>query len=133
MVVVVMSDRGVRESDAEDVAGQILQCLFAITHTFDINHPVSIPDFVRDRFKNCWVGFFQTGFEPLPVDTGKCMGRYEETVFWPTPNAGLIEAPAGDEVVDVRVIDHGPRPGVKHSGDARDGAEPFWILAQIRQ
>ena len=108
MVVVVMSDGRVRESDAEDVAGQILQCLFAIAHAFDVNHPVSIPDFVRDRCKNGWVGFFQTGFEPLPVDAGKCGGWHKESVFWPTPGAGLIEAPAGDEVVDVRVIDHGP-------------------------
>ena len=46
------------QETAEDVAGQILQCLFAIPHAFDVNHPVRVSDFGRDCCQNGRVNFY---------------------------------------------------------------------------
>lgn len=43
----------------------------------------------------------------------------------------FVEAATGDKEVDVRVIDKSAAPCVKDSGNARGGAEPFWIAAEI--
>jgi len=43
------------------------------------------------------------------------------------------QAAAGDQIMDVWMIDEGAAPGMQHAQHAQGGAEPFGVLGQVLQ
>lgn len=66
---IVVKNSGVCQRDAIDVAREILQCLFAVADTFDVNDPVASPDLVRDCLESLWIGPFHACHKPRAEDT----------------------------------------------------------------
>ena len=127
VLFIVVKDGRVGQSDAVDVTREILQGVTAITYVLDIHNPIGLPDFGRNGFEDRRCDLLQARLEPLAEQERQCWRRHEEPVFRPAPDTGGIETAAGDQIVDVWMIDNGARPCVQHAGYSGDSAEPFRV------
>lgn len=103
----------VGDGDAEDVASEVLKDLIAASGMLGMNDPVFLPH-----------RYGSVGEQPRPFQSGTefraeddregTVGNQEFRMFGAHPGLAVrCEAACGDQHVNVRVNQHGARPGVK--------------------
>ena len=112
--VLVPFEAAVDEGGLEDVPGKVFESALTVTGMLQVNDPVLVPDFPGGQMKQ--PGSPQALFElRAEVDGQGVAGHEEAGTFWWDPSVLAIpHASSGDEHVNVRVIDEGPSPGMKH-------------------
>src|SRR6516162_10790575 len=124
--VVDGQDAAVGDSDAEGVAGEIVERgLLSLAPWRDVSDPGDLPDMGR-----------QVGgrAEPREGVAEAGAGKGGERRLWEQkrlaggmPDGAVIgQSAAGDEAVNVRVEDEPLRPGMQHGEDADGAADPAW-------
>lgn len=123
----------VGDGDPEDVASEIVEDLIAASGMLGMNDPVFLPHRygrVREQSRP-----FQSRTEFRAEDDRQgTVGNQEFRVFGAHPGltAGR-EAACGDQDVNVRVKQHGARPGVKDGQDTKAGAQKPGIGRHLLQ
>lgn len=122
----------VGDGDAENVAGKIVQHLVASSSVLGMNDPANLPDVGWNESKQPCL--FQTGTELGAEDRRQSgIGNEKAWMFGIDPGITILilrEASGGDEHVDVRMEQHGARPGVKDGQSAHAGAKERRIAGQ---
>ncbi len=118
----------------EDVAGQIAERIFTGTGGAAVHVPVTLPDFGWNLGVEAGMLCLQAGLEEGAAMSAQCFDGQE--VVGPSrdplpPVSG--EAAAGNQIVDMRMIDQGARPGVEHTEHPQLGAQVFGVAGQILQ
>lgn len=113
----------VDNGDSENVAGQIVEHFVAPAGVLRVNDPANLPDGGWSESKQSCL--FESGAKLGAKDDRQCrIGNQEEWVLGISPGLPILsETSGGDEHVDVRMKQHGPRPGVKNGQRADAGAE----------
>ena len=63
----------------------------------------------------------------------KGLDRHEKVFSCTAPAASVREPAAGDDVMDVGMIEQLARPAVQYSHHAQTAAEEPWVLSQLQQ
>src|SRR5260370_17505932 len=66
-------------------------------------------------------------------DWGERFEGHQEVLACRAPATVVSEAAAGDEVMDVRMIEQLPGPGVEHADHPEAGADEARVLGQLQQ
>ena len=116
-------ETAVRDGDAEHVTSQVVENLVATTGVLGMNDPVFLPN----RYGG--IGEQSRLFQSI-TELGAKNGRQrrirnqEFGVFGFDPGISVgSEASGGDEHMDMRMKQHGARPGVEHGQSAEAGAQ----------
>lgn len=123
----------VGNGDSENIAGEILEHLVAAAGVLGVNNPARFPDGDGDEAKKSSI--LESGTEFGTEDDGEGrIGNQEEGVFGINPGLAIRrETAGGDEHVNVRMKQHGARPGVKDGQGADASAEIVRIGRQFLQ
>ncbi len=118
----------------EDVTAQILEGGLSGTDGMDVDDPALFPEASRE----CGQGVGSFPVQGLVEEGAKMIGQRsfgeEELGAFGEPLALIWgEAAAGDEVVEVRMIDEGAAPGVEEGEHAEADAEAFGVGGQVLQ
>jgi hypothetical protein len=123
----------VGDGDPEDVASEVVEHLIAASDVLRMNDPVFLPDQYRHSGEQSRP--FQAGTELRAEDDRQCrVGNQEFRMYGADP--GLVagrEAACGDQHVNVRVKQHGARPGVKDGQNAKARAQILGIGREFLQ
>jgi hypothetical protein len=116
----------------EDVTAEIAQSIFARTHRLEIDDPTLLPGFGGECFPGGKVLFLEgSGEEGAEVLSQGSFGE-EELVAGGDPGALVgAEAAAGQQIMDVGMVDEGAGPGVEKTEQAQSGTQAFGVAAQI--
>src|SRR5438552_17279501 len=96
---------------------------------FGMDHPVFVPDAGRDLSKG--VGHFQRVTKLGAEDGGERLNGHEEVFAGGEPTARVREAAAGDDVMEVGMIEELAGPGVEHADHAQTTADEARVLSQL--
>ena len=114
-----LADPVVGDGHSEDVGSQIPGCFLARSYGLAVNHPVLLPHCGVHLEEK--IGLFELIAELGPEENGEGLLGKEEIVPARNPLAPITrEPPAGNEVVDVRVVSHVPSPGLQDAHHADD-------------
>jgi len=125
LAIMQLAKTVVTEGDAKDVRGEILESLCATANRLGVDHPVFAPDARLDLSKES--GLFQGVTQLGAEDSGECYHRNQKVFAGGAPVAVVSEAAAGDEVMDVGMIEELAGPGMQYSDHAQAGADEPWI------
>src|SRR5712692_7291927 len=120
----------VADSDAKDVRGEILESLLATADGFGMDHPIFAPEARRDCREQS--SLFQFIAKLGAEDPGERFDGEQEVGARGTPAAVSSEAAAGDEVMEVGVIEELAGPGVEHADHTEAGADEARVLGQFQ-
>src|SRR5205085_4047169 len=112
----------VGDRDPEHVTAEIFEGFIAAAGMLGMNDPANLPYGGRNEPEQ--VCLFQTGTKPGAEDGRQSGLRNEKAGMFgidPALPAGR-QTSGGDKHVDVRMKQHGARPGVKNGQNARTGA-----------
>lgn len=121
----------VRNGDAENIAAEIVEYFVAAAGVLGVNNPARFPDGGRNELKQA--SLLESGTELGAENDGQGgIGYQEAGVFGTDPRLAIgRKTSGGDEHVNVRMKQHGARPGVKNSQSAEPGAEILSIGGQF--
>jgi hypothetical protein len=119
--------------DSENITGEIVEHGVAPAGVLGVNDPARFPDGGRNESKQS--SLFESGTEFGAEDDGKSgIGDQEQRMFGIHPRPAIVrETSGGDEHVDVRMKQHGARPGVKDCQNAKTSAQIPRIGRQLLQ
>lgn len=129
VAVLQLTEAVVADSDAKDVRGEILEGWFAGAYGFGMHDPVFAPDARLGLSKQ--VGLLELITKLGAKDPGKRFDGDQKVFTGSAPAAVNSEAAAGDEVVDVGVIEELAGPGMKHTDHTEAGADEARVLGQL--
>ena|SRR5450432_392254 len=118
----------VAEGDAKDVRGEVFASLLAGADRQTVNHPVFFPDARLDLSKQA--GLFQRVPELGAKDHAERLFVDQKVFGCRAPAAGVSEAAAGDEVVDVGMKLELSGPGLEHAEHAEAATDEARVLGQ---
>jgi hypothetical protein len=95
-----------------------------------VDHPVFAPDAWLDLSKEN--GLFQGVTELGAEDWGEGFNGQQKVLAGRAPAALVREAAAGDDVVDVGMIEQLAGPGVEHADHTEAGADEARVLGQLQ-
>jgi len=124
-------DATVSDGDAKDITGEIFQNLVARTGMFGMHHPVLFPERSANVFEQA--GFVQGGAHLGTEDDGQGADRNQECgIFRGNPARPIAgKSTGGDQHVDVRMVKHRARPGVKDGQDTQTRSDVTRIASQL--
>ena len=116
--VVERLQSAVGNGDAENVAAKIVEHLVASASVLGMNDPGNVPDGGWSESKKS--GLFQTGTKLGAEDHRQSgVGNEKARMFGIDPGLAIgRETPGGNEHVNVRMEEHGARPGMKNGQSA---------------
>ena len=116
----------------EDVAAEVTQRVLAGTDRLAVNDPALLPEASGQARHQVGRGALQGAAKEGAVVIGQGMDVDEELSAAGDPVA-LIETQTagGNQIVDVRVVDQRPAPGVEDAEHAQRGAEPVGVAGQV--
>jgi len=120
----------VTEGDAKDARSEILESLYATANGLAMDHPVFVPDGGRDLSKE--IGLFQGVTKLGAEDSGERFDGYQEVFAGRAPATVRSEAAAGDDVMDVGMVEELASPGVEHADHAEASADEARVLGQLQ-
>src|SRR6266404_1640779 len=95
-----------------------------------MHYPVFAPDARRDGREQ--ISLFQLVTKLGAEDAGERFDGHQEVFACRTPATVSSEAAAGDDVMDVGMIEQLPGPGVEHADHAEAGADEARVLGQLQ-
>src|SRR5437870_97435 len=119
----------VAEGHAKDVRGEILEGLFAGAHGFGMHDPVFAPDARSDCSEQ--ISLFQFIAKLGAEDHGEGFNGHQKVGARGTPAAICTQAAASDDVMNMRVIEQLPGPGMQYAHHAKAAADEPWVLGQL--
>src|SRR6202035_1984685 len=121
----------IADGDAEDVRGEILKGLGARADRFGVDHPVFAPDARLDLGEE--LGLFQRVAKLGAEDGGERFDRNQKVFAGRAPATVSREAAAGDDVMDVGMIEELAGPGMQYANHAQTAAAEPGIKRQLLQ
>ena len=130
-IVVEADDAGVGESDAEDVAGEVVEHgLLAVAPGADVEDPWLVPDRVRDDEIRALLP--QQGAEFAAHQRGERLDRQEELPPRRMPGAAVCGDPAAtDQAMHMRVEVQLLGPGVQHREHRHGAADVARVAREL--
>ncbi|MEK6283806.1 MAG: hypothetical protein AABN95_25905 [Acidobacteriota bacterium] len=130
LAIMEVAEAVVTEGHAKDVRGEILEGLGAGAYRFGVDHPVFAPDPGSDCGEQ--ISLFQLIAELSAEDTGEGFHRNQKVFAGRAPAVEVREAAAGDDVMDMGMIEELAGPGVEHADHAEPGADEARVLGQLQ-
>jgi len=124
-------DAAVGNGNAEDIAAEIFENLFAGTGVFGVNDPIFLPHRAGNFFKEA--GSAQSRTELGAKNERECSDRNQKRWIAGLNPACAVqrEAARGDEHMNVRMVEHGSRPGMQHREHTQPRSNITGILGQF--
>src|SRR5882672_7238554 len=113
LAIMQLAQAVVTEGDAKDVGGEILESLGTTANRFGVDYPVFAPDARLHLSKEN--GLFQRVTKLGAEDSGERFDGHQEVFACKAPATVSSEAAAGDEVMDVGMIEELAGPGMEHA------------------
>ena len=119
------------QSDAENVAAQVLEHFFSRPGMLTMHHPGFVPNLRSNSVEK--VGFFQSGAHLGAEDYGERVDWDEKLRVFRLDPASVIgtKASGGDQHMNVRMVEHGARPGVEDREHTHTRAEEAGIVGEF--
>lgn len=121
----------VGDGDTKDIAAEIFEDLLARAGMLGMNHPGFLPHLGGDVPEQA--GAMESGTQLGAKDHRQGADWNQEgRVFGRNPPGAIVGKTAGgDQHMDVRMIEQGPRPGVEHGQHAQTCSHITWITSQL--
>src|SRR5262249_12609809 len=123
-------DTAVGDGDPEDIRGKVGEGGLAVVIGLTMDIPGNSPDLGIDVLQE--IGLAHGVFEERTVDGGEGFDGDKEVGSGGAPSRAVLgEAPAWDDVVDMRVVLELPAPGMQDTGEPREiGPDESRIFGQ---
>src|SRR5262249_23708694 len=128
--LVEFEQTAIAEGHAKDVRSEILEGGMAGADGLGMDHPRLAPSGAGDLGEQAG-GLFQLLMKPGAEDQGEGLDGHEEIFTRWQPALVRSPASAGDDEVDMWVIEQRASPGVEHAPQADETAAETWVLGQL--
>jgi hypothetical protein len=133
LIVVNPFQTAIRNRDAEDIAAKVIEDFVARAGMLGMDDPGFLPHVGIDETQQA--RFLESGAHFGGKDNGKGFNRDEEFGIFRFNPPAVIESKAtgGDQHVNVGVVEHGARPGMKHCQSPEASAEESRVGGKFLQ